>query len=350
MTKSISPLLVLLLLYPIAGLAQPRNYHPNRVSTSLINRYQESISGLLSGDCRSYPSCSAYAKDAYANEAFVQATLMTTDRLIRCGNDHRLPKVRISGFTYAYDPVKFAMHLPTQRPAPDELLDCVNLTKLKTLRMLNQIEDATPRIVFLSQLLVDSIPRKCRDVLNVELSKSFRKLGEPDALIDTISNAHFRQHESSTEELIKIYLEIGNYPSAQSIANSSPYVKSEIVRACDLVNISFGHSIAPPRNNLEERYAQVLEKNPTLASSLGIIPGAGYLYCGQPESALSSVLLIGLFGGLAMEANKKEMPILSGISLLFGTSFYFGSIFGPARSLFRQRDNLRQELTEVVLR
>ena len=351
MSRTLLTLLILSLFTSLLGVAQNgKETLSHKASVSAIKRYQKSFSSLLAGDCRSYPSCSQFARQAFSKQPFVRATLLTSDRLIRCGNDHSLPTVRISGLQYAYDPVDFELDVTSLRPASDTLLACMTESQLKTIRLFHQQDDPSLNAVYISQLLVNPISRACRDDLNVELSKSFRKLGEPDALIDSISFAHQRNHKNSSEELIKIYSEMGNYAGANMVAKNAFTQQSVTYKVTSVLNSDFGDEIVPfDASPVLKDYQKILDKTPKLASITGIIPGGGYFYCNQPESALSSIVLIGLFSGLAIEANKKEMPVLTGISIVFGTSFYLGSIFGPSRSIVRQRDNYRQRIVTKYL-
>lgn len=60
--------------------------HTNAVH-DYINIYQKYISGLKSGKCAMYPSCSNYGLLVFEKYPFFKAMLMTSDRLIRCSHD-----------------------------------------------------------------------------------------------------------------------------------------------------------------------------------------------------------------------------------------------------------------------
>jgi len=65
------------------------------------------LSSVRSGTCPSYPSCSAYSREAFKKHGLVMGWLMTCDRLIRCGRDEMdiSPKVLVNGSEKTYDPV-----------------------------------------------------------------------------------------------------------------------------------------------------------------------------------------------------------------------------------------------------
>lgn len=346
-------LMTVVLLSPILisstpGSSQKRLDVDANLGLTLVSRYRSNLSSLLAGNCRSLPSCSQYSAECFENEPFPKAVLLSSDRLIRCGNDHSLPKVYVAGLQYAYDPLKFTISTSSNKPASDELLECLPISAIKTLRHLENLDDPQFSINYIHTLLNAEISRYCRDLLNVELSKTYRKTMRADAFIDSISSGHLRGQKKCTEELAHIILALGDFTQARDlalVADSS----SKIAALCDFISADFGR---PPsallsydmESNSSIEYLKTIKRNPSAAWMLGIIPGAGYLYCGQPESALSSLVLIGLFSGLAIEANKKDMPVLTSMSFLFGASFYLGSVTGPRRALYRKRDNLRQTL------
>lgn len=50
----------------------------------LIDLYRRWLSPLLPPSCRFYPSCSAYAREAYLRHGFLGGTYLTAGRLLRC--------------------------------------------------------------------------------------------------------------------------------------------------------------------------------------------------------------------------------------------------------------------------
>jgi uncharacterized protein len=51
----------------------------------LIQAYRLTLSGLLGGQCRFYPSCSSYALDAIRLHGATRGTLLAMWRIARCG-------------------------------------------------------------------------------------------------------------------------------------------------------------------------------------------------------------------------------------------------------------------------
>lgn len=51
----------------------------------LIGVYRVTLSGWLGGQCRFYPTCSAYAEQAIRTHGALRGTLLATWRIARCG-------------------------------------------------------------------------------------------------------------------------------------------------------------------------------------------------------------------------------------------------------------------------
>ena len=70
----------------------------------LIRFYQKFISPLMPPRCKYYPTCSAYALEAYRKHGLIKGTVLSTWRLLRCnpwslgGVDYVPERVRIDYF------------------------------------------------------------------------------------------------------------------------------------------------------------------------------------------------------------------------------------------------------------
>jgi tetratricopeptide (TPR) repeat protein len=73
------------------------------------------------------------------------------------------------------------------------------------------------------------------------------------------------------------------------------------------------------------------KKSPAAAQTLnGLLPGAGYLYLGQKQSALTAFLLNGLFIGAAVTCFCRNEVAAGIIFTSFEAGWYFGGIHGAA--------------------
>jgi tetratricopeptide (TPR) repeat protein len=97
-----------------------------------------------------------------------------------------------------------------------------------------------------------------------------------------------------------------------------------------------------PGNREKYRLQQLLQeldkeqklrrKNPATAGVLGIVPGAGHLYCERPRDALASFLINGALIFAAYEAFDHDQDVLGGIITLVELGFYSGNIYSAVSS------------------
>jgi len=75
---------------------------------SPLERLQQFISRADGLRCPMYPTCSHYARQAFAEKGALMGWVLTFDRLLRCGRDeNRLaPPINVHGVRYAYDPLE----------------------------------------------------------------------------------------------------------------------------------------------------------------------------------------------------------------------------------------------------
>lgn len=81
------------------------------------------------------------------------------------------------------------------------------------------------------------------------------------------------------------------------------------------------------------------KKSIAKAEMLNLIPGAGYLYVGQKQSALTAAMINGLFIWAAVHFFKKGNTAAGIIATSFETGWYFGGIYGAgeAAKLYNER-------------
>jgi len=79
---------------------------PVRVALiGLIRTYRVTLSGLLGGQCRFQPSCSAYAEGAIETHGAVRGTLLAMWRILRCNPFGRPGLDPLPPNHHAYDDV-----------------------------------------------------------------------------------------------------------------------------------------------------------------------------------------------------------------------------------------------------
>ena len=76
-----------------------------KVFVFLITLYQKLISPLLGDNCRFYPNCSQYAKDALGEHGIFKGTILSLKRVLKCNPFHSggidfVPKRKINKNLY----------------------------------------------------------------------------------------------------------------------------------------------------------------------------------------------------------------------------------------------------------
>jgi len=98
-----------------------------------------------------------------------------------------------------------------------------------------------------------------------------------------------------------------------------------------------------------ENYQQVIpKKNPIIAGSLSIVPGAGQLYCERYQDSVIAFLLNAGLGFAAYESFDNENYALGGLISFVGLGFYAGNIYGAASSAHKyNRESNRYFIKEL---
>jgi tetratricopeptide (TPR) repeat protein len=97
-----------------------------------------------------------------------------------------------------------------------------------------------------------------------------------------------------------------------------------------------------------EKTPAIPRKNPRVAGTLALIPGAGYLYCERYQDALIAFLLNGGLVLAAVESFDHDQHALGGVIAFVGFGFYAGNIYGSASSAHKyNRRAARDFLTRL---
>ncbi len=95
-----------------------------------------------------------------------------------------------------------------------------------------------------------------------------------------------------------------------------------------------------------ERTDQLPHKNPTLAGTLSIIPGAGQLYTGRYQDALSAFIVnLGLFWA-AYESFDNDLNVLGALLTITGLGFYAGNIYSAVSSAHKYNQTQNERFVE----
>jgi hypothetical protein len=92
-------------------------------------------------------------------------------------------------------------------------------------------------------------------------------------------------------------------------------------------------------------------KNPSLASGLNaVLPGLGYLYLGQKQSAFTALLLNGLTSGACYYFFKNNNFPAAILTLSFESGWYFGGIYGAKQEALFFNKRTFEDLAHYRLR
>ncbi|MCB1107983.1 MAG: tetratricopeptide repeat protein, partial [Chlamydiia bacterium] len=80
-----------------------------------------------------------------------------------------------------------------------------------------------------------------------------------------------------------------------------------------------------------------------------LLPGAGFLYVGQKQSAFTSFLLNGLFIWASVHFYSKGNYAAGAIFTSFETGWYFGGIYGAGESAKLYNERLYEDLAYPIL-
>ena len=95
---------------------------------------------------------------------------------------------------------------------------------------------------------------------------------------------------------------------------------------------------------------EVKKKSVSKAQSLNIIPGAGYLYVGQKQSALTAFLLNGLFIAASVRFFQKGHIAAGIITTSFESGWYFGGIYGAGEAAKMYNERVYEKEADILLR
>ena len=91
-------------------------------------------------------------------------------------------------------------------------------------------------------------------------------------------------------------------------------------------------------------------KSPLIASTLNaILPGSGYLYLGQKQSALTALLLNGLFTYQAIAFYNKGQTAAALITASFESGWYFGGIIGAKEGAILYNERLYETSADTYI-
>jgi putative component of membrane protein insertase Oxa1/YidC/SpoIIIJ protein YidD len=349
-------------------------------STDYINFYQKFISGIRGQECPMYPSCSSFSKVAFQSRSFSTAFILTADRLVRCGHDLKEYDLtlRPSGFKW--------LDFPQADNSPKHLRfsgDAVYYTygDLKS--------DSDSSVVFIKSLINNGFYNQALlEIKRYEFYKPFNKevfvnellclkaVNEYEKAIyvyETKCPQPLKNDADILYQVATVYYKLDNFKRAlqlvtTALANTSNNEsRSQLTAlkgflyAClyqwqdakntfvDLRRLPYREDALESNLKLVGKGEAFRYKKPAIASLLSIIPGAGYAYLGNTSTAVSSLLLNGVFGYATYTSIRKKNYGVAALTGLFSVSFYIANIYGAGQSAKHHNDKQKRNIINNLL-
>lgn len=342
-------------------------------ATDYIGVYQKYISGIRGAICPMYPSCSNYGLKTFSERSFIEALSLTADRMMRCGHDHanyhttlRVNGARLLDYPY-YDIPPDSLIFKPARVAfayTDFEVDDEDVKFVKLLINQGYYSEALLEI-----LRVKHNANRFDTELFINKMICLRMLSKHEKAIfeyQTECDAEAKENSELLYQMSLIHYQLGNISRAQwfvtrALSSCESYMKPRLIGMEGLLqarNSNFEAAAqtyqklnsyvgfeARGKYCIEAATKEIKSKSPALAGVLGVIPGAGYLYAGHKQTALSSLIVNGLMAYAcytSFEKGNKGLGILTGV---FGLSFYIGNIQGSVKSA--KRYNRKQQEDKI---
>jgi putative membrane protein insertion efficiency factor len=382
--------------------SQPTVIPPHvALARGLIHLYQITASPAKGTVCPMYPTCSQYAYEAFTRHNPLKAWLMVSDRLMRCGADlEQYPKVLVGqGYRwFDMDSDVFenphigvlgrtsglktsalranAVSVTGCQVAPNQESSCGSDSAMYHFaEWLKKRSDYGPAIIEylrleyyhpLSSYLSDARKSVCQCYYFLGSYKEAIECGE--------RLVHLAMPLQDKSDILLVmgasHFRGGNYHKAIEtfgtiLRGGCPNDSENCAKALILQGLSNAymrnwkdaerHFLKVSDRSKYKRQAQHCahlcgaiysskRRSSTLAGTLAIIPGLGYLYDGYPRTALSAFIINGVFIWGTVEAFRENHDGLGTSLGVIGFGWYAGNIYGSVTSARRSNEKYERDL------
>jgi len=357
-----SAILFLIAFFPSLLLSQKSE----SAAEDYIRFYQKHISGIRGFECPMYPSCSNFGLKVFREKNMASAFVMTSDRLMRCGHDHlKYHRTFMNGGFKTLD-------LPANEKVPQELIYQGNryyygfsdtITRDSSMLFITNLinthyyEEALLEILrvefntqtfqlplFINKLICLKATNEYEKALfeyQTKCPQEFRS--DPDVLFQIVSIHYllknFEQAENTCQKLMESCRDSLCNKRVMFFAGLTQAQKSDWQKANNIYEQMLhqypSDKMAHAAFSITNKALNQKKKRPTLAALISVVPGLGYAYTGNKQTALSAFLLNGLLAYGTYTTIKSGNYGLAAITGIFGLSFYIGNIYGSAQSAKR---------------
>ncbi len=349
--------------------------------TDYIQIYQKFISSIRGSTCPMYPSCSNYGLRAFTETNPFSAFILTSDRLLRCGHEHKFYNLTMYNANYKF--VDFPVNFDSSVLVSDskQLFPYSNYSD-KSYKKLEFVKYLIGKSLYREALIeIHKLIYNKEDVNQVELYANYirclRALNDLEKIIfeyETSFPDKIVNEQSILIEISQVWIDLGSHYNAKKHLNySRQYLKDKDYLAASyllegIVNTkdfnwdealnSFGkipiNSIYSERGKSNQeiinRAINAKYKSPFWGGILGIIPGAGYFYADHKQTALSALVLNSLFMYATYTTFNSGNLGLGILTSVFSVSFYIGNIAGSVKSVKRRNNSIRTNYVNSIIR
>ena len=172
------------------------------------------------------------------------------------------------------------------------------------------------------------------------MAECYERLGQPQKALSVLETLKERCDEQMVKDAVFyrqgwIYLEMNDWEAAQKTFDKiSPQNRQK-------------YRLKHLSEEINKRGA-LRTKNPALAGWLGIVPGAGHLYCGRPQDALIAFMVNGAMIWAAYEAFDNDNDVLGGVITFFELGLYSGNIYSAVNCAHKQNRKAQDGFLEYL--
>lgn len=342
-----------------------------------IGLYRKHLSGMLRSRCQMYPSCSHYGMMVFEDYLFPVAMTMMADRMIRCGNHREFYRqvefnngsLRMLDFPPSrQEEAKLASfrlrNVAAETIIPnDSMSRAIQFTNL----LINGHCYASAMLEIERLLYYDSsyVRESALYVNKLRCYEGMGKYSEGLLFFESGIPAWLKSNYKVLYTAAHLYDLVDDSRKAVACLEASAlhwdsnevhpfgelaiaYTKESMFDKAMValerkLSVDGNLSAFASSKAAVERLESTKYKNPTVAMLLGTFPGAGYLYAGQPGSALTSLLVNVALAYATYTSFKTENYGLGIVVGLFSASFYIGNIAGSGNGAIRYNDRVKRD-------
>lgn len=351
------------------------------VAADYISLYQKYFSPYKNGNCSHYPHCSDYAMRVFEDRSFLDALMLTSERLIRCGYDRNMyettfasgrrsvldfPPYQKYPFKLAYRE-KIYPHVDIKKEIEPSKIGFVDM-------LINQSDYQSAlleidRLIYFKDVNVsETFTRRLKCYLGLnqidrgiyyyeKVIKPF-EIKYPDTqlqagLLYYMTEGYDKSLSALDENAIKLHCDSNYCSKIYALKGVASFGQGKNEQASSYLDSAFYYN--PTSKIQHDKNVEIMKqwktfkpKSATTASILSIIPGLGYWYTGHKGSAISAFLFDAIFGYAAYTSFSNKNYGVGALFSILTTSFYIGNIRGAGESAKRRNRIRKKEIQEEL--